>query len=230
VPPGIARLEADQKEARMVLSVTDREQQNARRQRAWDKQAARYDKQIGWWERRLLGQDNRAWVCSRADGDVLDVAIGTGLNLPFYGPGHSVVGIDLSPAMLEIARQRAVELGRDVDLREGDAHDLTFDDGSFDSVVCTFSLCNIPDPDRALGEMNRVLRVGGRLILVDHIRSSVKPIYWLQKGIEVVSVRIDGDRMTRRPSETVEQHGFQITERERFRWGIVERLLALKSP
>jgi hypothetical protein len=78
--------------------------------------------------------------------------------------------------------------------------------------------------------MNRVLRVGGRLILVDHVRSSVTPIYWLQKAIEVVSVRVDGDRMTRRPSQTVEQHGFKITQRERFRWGIVERLVAIKSP
>src|SRR6266545_3345371 len=99
----------------MAVSVDDRQQQNARRKRALNKQATRYDKQIGWWERHLFGQDNRAWACSRADGDVLDVAIGTGLNLPFYSPGQSVVGIDLSPAMLEIARRRAVELGRDVD-------------------------------------------------------------------------------------------------------------------
>jgi ubiquinone/menaquinone biosynthesis C-methylase UbiE len=213
----------------MTFPVDDREQQNAQRRRAWDKQASRYDKQIGWWERRLFGEDNRSWACSRAVGDVLDVAIGTGLNLPHYDPEQTVVGIDLSPEMLEIARRRADELGRRVDLREGDAHHLAFEDGSFDSVVCTFSLCNIPDPQQALNEMNRVLRVGGRLILVDHIRSSTKPVYWLQKAIEVVSVRIDGDRMTRRPSEIVPRLGLVITERERFRWGIVERLVALKS-
>lgn len=213
----------------MTLPVDEREQQSARRKRAWDKQAKRYDKQIGWWERRVLGQDNRSWACSRADGDVLDVAIGTGLNLPFYDSGQKVVGIDLSAAMLDVARQRAEEVDRDVELREGDAHDLPFDDESFDSVVCTFSLCNIPDLGRALDEMHRVLRADGRLILADHVRSSVTPIYWLQKGIEVISVRIDGDRMTRRPSEAVEQHGFEITERERFRGGIVERLAATKT-
>jgi ubiquinone/menaquinone biosynthesis C-methylase UbiE len=165
----------------MTSPVDDRERQNLRRRKAWDKQAARYDKQIGWWERRLFGQDNRSWACVRATGDVLDVAIGTGLNLPFYDAAQRIVGVDLSPAMLDIARKRADQLGRHVDLREGDAHHLAFDDKSFDSVVCTFSLCNIPDPDQAISEMNRVLRDDGRLILVDHIGSSSKPIYWLQR-------------------------------------------------
>jgi ubiquinone/menaquinone biosynthesis C-methylase UbiE len=212
----------------VTLSTTDQHQQNARRRRAWDKQATRYDKQIGWWERRLFGQDNRAWACGRAKGDVLEVAIGTGLNLPFYDPDLKVTGIDLSPAMLDIARKRAVDVDRDVDLREGDAHSLAFGDESFDTVICTFSLCNIPDLHQAVAEMRRVLRPGGRLVLVDHIRSSVKPIYWLQKGIEVISVRIDGDRMTRRPADVVERSGFEIVERDRFRWGIVERLVAVK--
>ena len=213
----------------MSLSRDDREKQNSLRRRAWSKQAERYDKQIGWWERRMFGEDNRPWACSRADGKVLEIAVGTGLNLPFYGPGLDLVGIDLSPDMLAIARRRALEAGQDVDLREGDAHDLDFADGSFDTVVCTFSLCNIPDTDRALGEMNRVLRAGGRLILVDHIRSSVKPILWLQKAVEMLTLRIDGDHMTRRPSLRVERHGFEITERERFARGVVERLVAIKS-
>jgi ubiquinone/menaquinone biosynthesis C-methylase UbiE len=212
----------------MTLSTTEQDQQNTRRRRAWDKQAARYDKQIGWWERRLFGQDNRAWACERATGDVLDVAIGTGLNIPFYDADLQVTGVDLSPAMLDIARTRAADLNRDVDLREGDAHKLAFDDESFDTIVCTFSLCNIPDPHQAVTEMRRVLRPAGHLVLVDHIRSSVKPIYWLQKGIEVVSVRIDGDHMTRRPAEIVEQLGFTVVERNRFRWGIVERVVATK--
>jgi ubiquinone/menaquinone biosynthesis C-methylase UbiE len=215
--------------ALMSLSDEARDKQNARRRKVWNKQADHYDKQIGWWERRVFGEDNRAWACGRAEGHVLEVAVGTGLNLPWYDPDVTVVGIDLSAGMLDIARQRALEVGKDVDLREGDAQDLTFADGSFDSVVCTFSLCNIPDPDRALSEMNRVLRPGGTLILVDHIRSSVRPILWLQKAIEVISVRMDGDRMTRRPGEKVEDHGFRITERDRFKWGIVERLVATKT-
>lgn len=212
----------------MTLSRTEQGRQNAQRQRAWNKQATRYDKQIGWWERRLLGQDNRAWAAERATGDVLEVAIGTGLNIPFYGKDLQVTGVDISREMLDIARSRATEADREISLQEGDAHNLAFDDESFDTVVCTFSLCNIPDLHQALREMRRVLRPGGRLVLVDHVRSTATPVHWLQKGIEVVAVRIDGDRMTRRPAEDVEQLGFEIGERDRFRWGIVERLVATK--
>ena len=214
----------------MSLSGESREKQNARNKHTWSKQADHYDKQIGWWERRMFGEDHRPWACSRADGKVLEVAVGTGLNLPFYDAGLDVVGIDLSPDMLAIARRRALGAGRDVDLREGDAHDLDFADGSFDTVVSTYSLCNIPDPDRALSEMHRVLRAaGGRLILVDHIGSSVKPILWFQKIVEPLSIRFGGDHLTRRPSQSVERHGFEITERERFARGVVERLVATKT-
>lgn len=207
----------------------DRDKQNARRRRAWDRQAESYDKQIDWFERRVIGSDNRAWACSRAGGKVLEVAIGTGLNIASYPPDVRLTGVDLSPAMLQIARRRADDLGRSVDLREGDAHELPFEDSSFDTVVCTFSLCNIPDVERAVTEMKRVLRPDGKLVLVDHIRSSNVVVFAIQKLIEFVSVRMDGDYMTRRPSEQVRRAGFAVDEQERFRLGgIVERLSARK--
>jgi len=119
---------------------------------------------MGFFERVLFG-DTRAWVCSQAAGDVLEVAIGTGLNLPFYPESTRLTGIEWSPAMLGVARGRAAKLGQSADLRGGDAYDLPFPDVSFDTVVCTFSLCAIPDERRAVAEMTRVLRPGGRLLL-----------------------------------------------------------------
>lgn len=95
--------------------------------------------------------------------------------------------------------------------------------------MCTFSLCNIPDVERAVTEMKRVLRPDGKLVLVDHIRSSNVVVFAIQKLIEFVSVRMDGDYMTRRPSEQVRRAGFAVDEQERFRLGgIVERLSARK--
>jgi hypothetical protein len=79
--------------------------------------------------------------------------------------------------------------------------------------------------------MTRVLGPSGRLILVDHIRSGFKPVFWAQKLIEFFSSRLDGDHMTRRPLEHVKAHGFHIAERERLGpTGIVERLVAVNPP
>jgi len=201
---------------------------NERARRSWAKQAPRYDKAIDFFERRVFGSEHREWACSRASGQTLEVAIGTGLNLMHYPNEVSLTGIDLSPEMLGIARKRAASSGRAPDLREADAHRLPFHDATFDTVVSTYSLCNIPDPRRAVGEMKRVLRPGGRLVLVDHIRSSVGPIFWLQKGIEFFSRRVDGEYMTRRPLEQVIAEGFVVEERDRTRAGVIERLVAIK--
>src|SRR5215217_1686284 len=161
------------KEAGMRKSVSE---ETERLKRVWEKEAPTYDRRMGLFERVLFG-DGRQWVCSRASGQVLEVAVGTGRNFPFYAEGVRLTGIDLSPAMLEIARKRADELGVDADLREGDAQQLPFADASFDTVVCTLSLCNIPDDRRAIAEMKRVLRPGGRLLLLDHVRATSKA--WL---------------------------------------------------
>ena len=214
----------------MPSEVGSLDDANELRRRAWAKEADRYDKRIGFFERRLFGAEHRAWACGRIAGKTLEVAVGTGLNLPLYPPGVDLVGLDLSPEMLEIARRRAADLGRNVELHEGDAHSLPFEDGTFDSVICTYSLCNIPDPHRAVGEMKRVLRPEGRVILVDHIRSAAKPILWIQKAIELFSVRSEGEHMTRRPLEHVEAQGLDVIERHRSGpGGIIERLVATKE-
>ena len=115
----------------------------ARQKRVWDKSAPSYDKQIAFFEKSWFG-GGREWLGERTRGRVLEVAIGTGRNLPHYPPDTAVTGIELSPAMLAIARQRAAGLGRHADLREGDAERLPFAEASFDTVVCALSLCTIP--------------------------------------------------------------------------------------
>jgi len=200
---------------------------NERLRRYWDKHAPSYDRQMGFFERVLFG-DTRAWVCSQAAGDVLEVAIGTGLNLPFYPEKIRLTGIEWSPAMLGIAQRRAAELGRGTDLREGDAHDLPFADASFDTVVCTFSLCAIPDDRRAVAEMARVLRPGGLLLLADHIAGSTWPVRAGQRLLEFVTVPLGGEHFRRRPLTHVQGAGLQVERRDRFKAGIVERLAARK--
>lgn len=199
----------------------------ARWRRYWEKQSASYDQRMRFFDRALAG-DSRAWVCAQATGQTLEVAVGTGLNLPFYPSEIELTGIDLSSAMLAVARQRARQLGRPVDLREADALALPFPDASFDTVVCTFSLCAIPDEQAAVREMTRVLRPGGLLLLADHIAGAAWPVRAAQRAIEAVTVPLQGEHFTRRPLRQVRVAGFQVIRRERFKLGLIERLAARK--
>jgi ubiquinone/menaquinone biosynthesis C-methylase UbiE len=199
----------------------------ARQRRVWDRSAPGYDKQIAFYERIWFG-GARQWIGQRAHGRVLEVAIGTGLNLPHYPVDTTITGIELSPAMLAVARQRASDLGRPADLREGDAEHLPFDDASFDTVVCALSLCSIPNPAAAIAEMGRVLVPGGTLLLVDHIASTWPPIRALQWLLEQVTIRTAGEHFTRRQHPLVEAAGLQIETSVRLKAGTIERILARK--
>jgi len=198
-----------------------------RLRRYWDRHSRSYDRDMRFFDRIAFGQ-SRAWICAQATGDVLEVAIGTALNLPYYPAEVRLTGIEWSPAMLAHARRRAEQLGRAVTLREGDAQALPFPDGSFDTVVCTLSLCAIPDDQRAVGEMIRVLRPGGRLLLLDHVAGSAWPVRAVQRLLELVTVPIGGEHFLRRPLRHVQAAGLDIECHDRFKLGIVERLTARK--
>ncbi len=199
----------------------------ARQKRVWDKAAPSYDRQIAFFEKLLFG-GGREWLGERARGRVLEVAVGTGRCLPYYRADTTVTGIELSPAMLAIARRRAADLGREVDFREGDAEHLPFEDGSFDTVVCALSLCTIPSPAAAIGEMNRVLVPGGRLLLLDHVGSTWPPVYAAQWLLERITIPAAGEYFTRRQLPLVRAAGLQVVEAERLKAGSVERTHAVK--
>jgi ubiquinone/menaquinone biosynthesis C-methylase UbiE len=195
--------------------------------RVQDKEAPRYDRQISFFERVLFG-GGREWVCSQAEGEVLELAAGTARNLEHYPPGVTITAVELSPEMLTIGLKRAEDLGREADLRIGDVQDLEFPDESFDTVVCTLGLCTIPDPAKAIGEAHRVLRPGGKLILLEHVRSPSLPVRTIERILDPLSVRFQADHLTREPLDYLEPRGFEIVRLERSKWGIVERVLARK--
>lgn len=201
------------------MDLTERQRQ------VWDRYAPAYDRQMARLERGWFA-GGREWVGARARGRVLEVAVGSGLSLAHYLPDVTVTGVDLSPAMLDLARRRAAESGRAVDLRTADAEHLPFPDAAFDTAVCELSLCNIPDPAAAVREMRRVLVPGGRLLLLDHVVSTWRPVRAAQRLVEAVTVRTAGEHFTRRSLPLVEAAGFVVVEDERLRAGTVERVHA----
>jgi ubiquinone/menaquinone biosynthesis C-methylase UbiE len=201
---------------------------NQRLRRYWDKHAPSYDKQMSVFDRYLFA-DSRNWICTKATGATLEVAVGTGLNLTHYPTDVTLTGLEWSPAMLDIARRRADQLGRTVDLVQGDAQHMEFPDDTFDTVVCTFSLCAIPDDRQAVHDMTRVLRPGGLLLLADHVEAAARPGRAVQHFLELVTIPLGGEHFRRRPIRHVEALGYTIEAHDRFKAGIVERLAARKT-
>jgi len=124
---------------------------------------------------RLFTGRFRKALFGRADGRVLDVACGTGLNLRYLSDSVTYVGIDASPDMLAKARERHGGDSR-VSLAEMDAEALAFDDDSFETVISSLSTCTFPNPVPTLREMGRVCRPDGEILLLEHGQSDVGPI------------------------------------------------------
>jgi len=200
-----------------------------RRVRYWDRQAPNYDKKMSLVERRLFA-DTRHWVCSRARGATLEVAIGTGANLAHYGADVELTGVDWSEAMLLAVRHQADRGQRPVALAHADAGALPFAADSFDTVVSTFALCCVADERAVLVEALRVLRPGGRLLLADHVAASAWPLRAVQHAVEMVSIPLQGEHYTRRPSAVLRSLDVTIEEDERLSMGLIERVCATKHP
>jgi ubiquinone/menaquinone biosynthesis C-methylase UbiE len=143
---------------------------------------------------------------------VLEVGVGTGKNIPYYPPGLDITAIDLTPGMLDFAEKKAAELDVPVLLKLGDAEKLDFTDASFDTVVGTFVFCSIPDAVSGLKEIRRVLKPGGKLLLVEHVRSENKILGKIMDFLNPLVKRMMGPNINRRTAENVRHAGFSKVE------------------
>jgi ubiquinone/menaquinone biosynthesis C-methylase UbiE len=193
----------------------------------FDELAPRYDRVMDWGDRILFG-GGREWLAAQASGEVLEIGVGTGRSLPLFPPNIRVTGIDISPRMLDRAKHRAATLGLGVDLRVGDAQAMEFADGSFDTVLFGLALCSIPDDRRAIAEARRVLRPGGRVALLEHVRSPNAWVRAVQRFLNPLAVRFQGDHLLREPADLLEAEELVVEDLRRSRWGIVERVVAHK--
>ncbi len=194
----------------------------------YERAAGSYDRSIRTTERLARMDEGRRWVAERAAGDTLEIGVGTGLNLAHYPPDVSLTGVDLSPAMLAQAHRRADDLGRRVELLEADAQALSFPHGRFDTVVFSLCLCSIPDDRQAVREGVRVLKPGGRMLLIEHVRSPNPIVRAGERLLEPLALRFQHDHLTREPLEHLQAEGLRIDEVERWAWGIMERVSATK--
>ena len=154
----------------------------------------------------------RSRVIPAADGRVLEIGVGSGLNLPLYTANvRQVIGLDPSPKLLSMARKVLLRVLPPVEFVEGSAEAVPLEDASVDTVVTTWTLCSIPDAPRALREMRRVLKPGGRLLFVEHGLANDANVRWWQDHLTPVWKRIGGGCHLNRPiRKLIEAAGFQF--------------------
>ncbi len=155
----------------------------------------------------------RSKVLPLAQGSVFEIGCGGGYNQPLYRKDAIThfAGIDPNGALLDAARKRAAEQGWEADIRQGVGESIPFPDGSFDTVVCTYTLCSVQDQQQVLSEMRRILKPGGRLLYLEHGKApDPGPAKW-QRRIEPVWKKLMGNcHLSREVGGAIRHSGFEV--------------------
>lgn len=186
----------------------------------------------------MEGDDNRntrfaRWrslLWSKAEGPViLEVGVGTGASFPYYPAGVAITAVDFSVNMLKFAREKAAKLNQNVTLEEMDIQSLEFADNTFDSVVASLVFCSVPDPMQGLSEIRRVLKPGGKAVLLEHVISSGRVSGAIMNFLNPLVLWTAGDNINRHSIESVAKSGLTV-EKVSDLTGIFKLIEARKSP
>jgi len=182
-------------------------------QKRYNRFARFYDSMEVLVEKRLFKR-LREETINKLTGNILEIGVGTGKNLPHYNTKANVTGIDLSPKMLEKAKEKLKKLNKKFNLLQMDAQNLKFKDNSFDYVVGSFVLCSIPDPIKALKEIKRVSKPKGKIIFIEHVLSKHKLIALWEQIHNPITSRLFGFNVNRDTKKNILSSGINIESDE----------------
>lgn len=187
----------------------------------YDKFAERYDTCFAPLERIGLSKYRQeAMSLLPADAAILELGCGTGANFEFYPPSRTAVSTEISIEMIKLAKAKR----RENILVNADAQALPFGESVFDAAFATLVFCSIPKPEIAFGELRRVIKPGGNVILLEHVRPNgiLGPVF---DGLNAITTRLAEDHFNRRTAQTAERCGLTIIEVRRKMAGIVNLIV-----
>ncbi|MEX2299808.1 MAG: class I SAM-dependent methyltransferase [Bryobacterales bacterium] len=190
----------------------------------WDRAAGRYDLFSAGAEKRWAEAKQKFFAPMR--GNVLFLAIGTGLDFQFFPPGQDIVALDISPEMIERARPRAAAYKGRIELRLLDVHELDAEE-AFDQVFTACTFCSVPDPVNGLRRLHRALKPGGELRMFEHTGSRWFPFSMMLHLMTPIS-RLSGPELNRPTVANVAKAGFTVREVDNLYLDIVKTITAVK--
>ena len=215
--------------ATMESPANSADRATERARRAYDRGAGFYDLRESLPEKLAFGKWRGDLWTLVPDGRVLEVGVGTGRNLKYYRDALDVTAIDFSPKMLSRARDRARDVGSSAELILMDVQELEFPSAAFDSAVATFVFCSVPDPVRGLQEVQRVLKPGGRIYLLEHVLSTNRILKWLMKRFNGISRATSGANINRETVQNLELAGWNVLEVRDLWLDVVKMIVAEKA-
>jgi len=191
----------------------------------WDLASRNFDLMAGYGPEKRWEPFKRRLFSKMGEGRILFLAVGTGLDIPFFPAGRRIVGIDISDGMLEKARPRVDAYPGEIELRQMDVHEMPFADGEFDQIFTSCTFCSVPRPVEGLQALRRVLRPGGELHMFEHTGSRYFPFRIMMNLMTPLSRRV-GPEMNRPTVEHVRAAGFELTSVEHVYLDVVKMISA----
>lgn len=195
-------------------------------QAKWDRIAPRFDGMASKGAEERWKPYKQA-LFSHMEGKILFLALGTGLDIPFFPPGQDITAIDISPKMVEQAQERIADYDGRIEAHVMDVHEMPFAPDSFDQIYTSCTFCSVPNPVEGLKALYRVLKPGGKLFMFEHTGSRVYPFKPMMNLMTLLTERL-GPAMNRRTVDNVKAAGFRVTEVNNIFLDVVKTIKAVK--
>ena len=170
----------------------------------------------------------RKEILRQAKGNILEVGVGTGSSLKDYPPNQQIVAIDTSQEMVRRAKEKLKSYNGKIELCRGDVRNLSFKDETFDTAFASWVFCSVTDPVKGLIEVRRVLKKGGKLFMLEHVKSKSKALGYLMDRSNPLVARLGVGNINRNTVENLRAAGFKIRQERNLAYDVVKAIVAVK--